>query len=353
MVLLKTGVSRRGGQRATLAEALAGHGNALNFVRLVLASAVILAHTWPLGGFGTSPWENISDVAVNGFFAISGFLIAGSRMRSGMAPFLWRRALRIFPAFWVCLAAVALVFSPVAARLADDHWSASSALRYVVTNAFLWIQQRGIAETLTGVPYPEAWNGSLWTLMYEFGAYVAAGFILSGPLARPRKVPVLLASLVGVLALELLARGPLAITTNLYLNGLRLAGFFLAGMVLWAVADRLPATPLLGVPSVLAIPALVLVGDVAYWIFGAIPTAYAVLWLGAVLPTRVGSVNDISYGLYIYAFPVQQLLAVLHVPERLGFWGFALTAWLLTLPLATASWFLVEKPALRLRRLIA
>ena len=81
----------------------------------------------------------------------------------------------------------------------------------------------------------------------------------------------------------------------------------------------------------------------------AIPFAYGLLWLGAVLPVRLGSVNDLSYGTYIYAFPVQQLLAVAGAHTVLGYWGFATVALLVTLVLAWLSWHLVEKPTLRLK----
>ena len=71
------------------------------------------------------------------------------------------------------------------------------------------------------------------------------------------------------------------------------------------------------------------------------------LLLGVVLPLqRVGAVNDISYGMYIYAFPLQQLMNELGA-NRLPV-GVSLTiAVAATVPFAAASWFFVEKPMLR------
>jgi peptidoglycan/LPS O-acetylase OafA/YrhL len=75
------------------------------------------------------------------------------------------------------------------------------------------------------------------------------------------------------------------------------------------------------------------------------------LYLGVVLPfARVGAVNDVSYGMYIYAFPLQLVLAVI-VGTTLPTWAFVLVSIAITAPFAAASWFLVEKPAMRLKRL--
>lgn len=338
--------------RGTIGNALSGRDNALNFVRLVLASAVIVGHTWPLGGFGSSAWEGISGAAVNGFFAISGYLIAGSRVRLSFLGYLWRRTLRIMPAFWVCLALTAFVFAPLTAAFNGERWVPGSALSYLTENALLRIGQWGIDDTLQSVPYAGVWNGSLWTLMFEFAAYLVAGAVLSVALVRRHRAVGLFFLLAAVLVILALARGPLAITTNLYLNGLRLAAFFVAGMALWSVAKKLPSTAWLGVPAIALVLATSQLPDVAYQVTSTLPMAYAVLWLGSALPVRLGVTNDLSYGIYIYAFPVQQMLAVVGAPAALGFWGYAVAAWLLTVPLAAASWWLVEKPAMTLRRLV-
>ena len=67
---------------------------------------------------------------------------------------------------------------------------------------------------------------------------------------------------------------------------------------------------------------------------------------------RVGSRNDISYGVYLFAFPLQQLMAVAGVPEAVGLVWFAVLSVAVTVPVAWASWLLVERPSMRLRRFI-
>jgi peptidoglycan/LPS O-acetylase OafA/YrhL len=79
--------------------------------------------------------------------------------------------------------------------------------------------------------------------------------------------------------------------------------------------------------------------------------AYPLLWLGIHLPfQKVGSRNDYSYGAYIYAFPVTVLLAIWNV-QRWGYPVFILLCIAGTVPFAVASWWLIEKRALSLKRL--
>src|SRR5690554_1974512 len=92
-------------KHTTLGSALQGRSNSLGVIRLVLALLVIVDHAFPLGGFGLDPvWEltrgqaSLGLLAVGGFFAISGYLIAKSGLSGDVVQFLWRRFLRIFPA---------------------------------------------------------------------------------------------------------------------------------------------------------------------------------------------------------------------------------------------------------------
>src|SRR5947209_465064 len=110
---------------SSLSAALRG-GNSLNAIRLVLAALVLVSHSWPLLGlpeptpvFG----ETLGSVAVAGFFAISGYLITGSRMKIGIVRFAWHRALRIYPGYWVVLVVTAFVLAPIVSFLADERWS--------------------------------------------------------------------------------------------------------------------------------------------------------------------------------------------------------------------------------------
>lgn len=270
-------------------------------------------------------------------------------MRHAFLPYLWRRALRILPAFWVCLIVIAAVIAPLTAAAIGETYELGSGISYVVHNAALYITQWGIDDTLLNVPYDRVWNGPLWTLFYEFGAYVFAGVILSVPALRRHGALSSGILLALIIIAQLLAHGPLEVTTNLYLNGLRLGAFFAAGMFFYFVRDRIALKSWLAPAALVVFVVLAVLGQ-AEW-YGQLPFGFLVLWVGAVLPIRIGSRNDISYGVYIWAFPIQQLIVVAGL-VWLGPWGTALLAFVLTVPVAWASWRLVEKPAMTLGRLV-
>ena len=333
----------------TFAERFNPRHNSLNALRLVLATAVIVSHSWPLGGFGQDPSparQSLGHWAVVGFFAVSGYLIAASRSRSTVRSFLAARLLRIYPGFLVCLLLVAFVAAPLSTTLgpalAHGHWTPSGGASYVAHNFVLKIEKDGVAGTLPKVPYGPAWDGSLWTLFYEFVCYLMVGALLSLP--RRWHGPVVAAAFV-VTAIG----AQLTVTkTGTAADFLSLAPVFLAGSLLYLYRDKVPVGWPYGVVALLLLPVIGWLNVVSS--IGAPVVVYACFWLGVVLPfQKVGKRNDISYGMYIYAFPVQQLLAQAGVYKH-GVGVFVVLSVLLTLPMATASWFAVERPALNLKK---
>ncbi|CUR56003.1 membrane hypothetical protein [metagenome] len=333
----------------SLGSALSARRNSLNFVRLVLACAVILGHTTLIGGYRPNALTDVSSIAVDGFFVLSGFLVAGSRMRLSGGRYLWHRVIRIMPAFWVSLVLVALAFSPLAAAISRESWQPSSALHFLSANWALTIKQRGIGATLQDVPFAGAWNGSLWTLEFEFMAYLLAGLLLASAIVR-RHLKVVVVVLTMITAAGAALAGPLEATSYYGFNAAHLFAGFAAGMALWAFRDTLPRnatiTGMCGALSVV----LYFQAPTLMYALAPLPLGYFLLSVGGSKRVLLGSVNDISYGAYIYAFPVQQLLVVLGV-HRLGYAALFVTALALTLCLAWLSWTFVERPALRLKNL--
>lgn len=335
--------------RTTLGQRLEGRDNALNFVRLCLASAVLVSHSFLLTETPAPLsilYPKSGELAVNGFFALSGYLIAGSRMRTTLAGFFWRRVLRIMPAFWVCLVVIAFGFAPVTAALAGETWSATSALTFVGRNILLVLGQTEIADTLRPGPGPGAvapdWSGPLWTLAWEFGMYIVCALALSVPALR-RRGALTSAAILGALwayaTILPLHKGDAWLTV-------RLGSFFAAGALCYFLRDHLPARWWVGGASAAGFLVLYRLGlDEPY---GAVFLAVLLLWLGAVLPVRIGATNDISYGIYIYGWPIERLL-VAAFPA----WSplpHLIVAGALTAALAAVSWFVVERRALRLKR---
>jgi peptidoglycan/LPS O-acetylase OafA/YrhL len=329
--------------RPTIGNSLAGKNNALNFVRLMLAASVLVSHSGVLGGFQPIANPNFGPIggyAVYGFFAISGYLIANSRMRMPILPYLWHRVIRIMPAFWVCIILTAFVFAPFAAWMLGEHWQPLSSVGYVLKNSALLMVQGGIHDTLLNQPNPITWNGSLWTLFYEFACYVGAAAVLSIPFVRKNPVP--------WLAGGLLAVGCFLAISDQRWDALRLASFFLAGMLFYFLRDRIPMKAWIAAASVVVFAAFYMLGIAPF--FGQIFFAYVMFWLGAVLPTRIGSRNDVSYGVYIYGWPVQQIVTILG-GAALGHAGHFAVSFIAVVGLGWLSWKLVESPALRFKDL--
>lgn len=332
--------------------------NSLNLIRLVLAAMVLAAHCYPLGGGGQAPLfrgQTLGTWAVFCFFAISGYLITASRFANPLGDYLVKRVVRIYPAFLVCNIVTAFVFAPAVrwARGGGLHalfTAPDSPASYVLNNITLKMNVWSIGGGPKHIPYPGAWDGSLWSLYYEFWCYLIIGAIaVFAVLRRPAAIG--FAFVLSVVVWANITRILAYVGGN---SDLRLLGqllpLFLGGALLQTMSSRLSLS--WRGALVAAISAVALVALVDDWgIQAASPMiAYLLLWLSTVLPSpTVIKRHDISYGFYIYAFPVQQLLATMGV-HKAGLVVFGLVAAAGTGVLAIASWVLVERPALELVR---
>ena len=333
--------------------------NGYGALRLVLAALVVVGHAYLLAGAGPDPLARLTDgradlqgAAVAGFFGVSGFLLAPGALRHSGAGYVRRRAARILPGFWVALGLTALVAGPLAYALADRRgypWvGADSALSYVAGNAGLLITQPTIGDATAGLPVGGFLNGSLWSLLPEALCYAV---LLGSAVLADRRGP-LLAVGAAVAALGLLAGhawvgGTASATLAGWASGpfLAVTGSFALGVAAaGAVARGLR-------PARLAIAgaALALLGLIALW--PGVGDAGVVLLLvggGALLRrgplTRVDGPVDVSYGVYLLAYPVQQLLVIALDLQPLAQAALAL---LLVLPLALGLRLAVELPAQR------
>lgn len=334
--------------------------NGLNVVRLGLAVLVLHAHAYYISGRGEGPHidgENFGGWAVFGFFVVSGYLITGSRWRNPLATYLVHRVARIFPAFVVCLVVMVVVVGPLGYLWAHGTLSgylttATTPANFLFSNAFLRVNAYDIAGTPTGVPYPGAWNGSLWTLYYEFLCYLIVGLLaLLGFMRRS------VWGLVAAWALSVLAYAGWAHGVGTLLGGnidaqflAKLLPLFLGGALVERLRHRLPLHGAAAAGSVAVVAASVWLLDGWGAQLTAPFLAYALIWFGSVLPIpALLRQHDISYGIYIYAFPVQQLLVIVGA-HTLPVLVYDLAALAVTVPLAIGSWLLVERPAMRWAR---
>ena len=336
----------------TLGTALDSRRNGLNAIRLAAATLVIVWHSFPLTGttFEAGPARQVlSRISVDAFFAISGYLITASWIRTPRwRDFLRARALRIFPAFWVSLIITAALLAPISTLLRTGVIPAElvpSAVRYVLSNSLLWVNQYDIAGTPANIPYPAVWNGSMWTLAWEFLCYL--GILLLGLMQLlERRLTLTLAFAAALIAVLATSYGPV---DNFYIvTGAHFGIMFLAGALVYQLRFRLPRSPVLMLVATVIVIASAWLPD--YRVISALPIAYLMIAIASygrhpALQLR----NDISYGTYIYAFPIQQLLAGAGLAAA-GVPLFAIVSILCTLPVAAASWFFIEKPALKLKK---
>ena len=321
----------------TLGERLKGRDNALNALRLAFAVLVIVSHSFALLELPEPTYASVplGGWAVAGFFAISGYLIPRARIHTDLRTFLTRRARRIYPAFWICCAVIAGVASPVAAHLTGASYQPRAALTYVLGNATTYLAQTNIgAETHRAPPHLNMWNGPAWTLVFELTCYLIAGAVLSLTSARRHQTAV---------ALTAYVIATTAAITSGNQHGLGwFVALFAAGWVVATRAEQVRPTPATtGLALFLALAAAAIHPTLA-----AVPLAYAVLGAGALLPVRQFRTNDISYGTYLYGWPIQQLLIVLGVDALAVFLPVAVTLAMLA---GTASWFLLERHLLARR----
>ncbi|WP_100814097.1 acyltransferase family protein [Microbacterium lacus] len=356
----------------SLGRALDGHRNSLGLLRLALATLVIFDHAFPLGGFGEDPfWQytrgqtSLGGIAVGGFFVISGYLIVKSGASADIIQFLWRRVIRIFPAFWGVLAFGAFVVGPLAwlrrgSELSDYFvWTSNGPFAYITANWTLTINNYGILDVFSGTPYGQqlggasVLNGSLWTLAYEWGCYMLVAVLaIAGVLSRARIiVPVLTGLVLVAQAISLAAPGSIAQVLPLLGDPqvLFLALAFLVGSTFGIYSDTVAFDDRIGIGAIAVFIATALTGG--FLTLGIVAGGYAVLYLAARLPRSVqwiGARNDYSYGVYVYGFLVQQSLAAAGANQ----WGYvpyvSLTI-VITFGLAWLSWHCLEKHALALK----
>lgn len=323
-------------------------------IRLFAALAVLYGHAFYLTGRSSMPsifGNEIATIAVKVFFVISGYLVTESWRRDpSPSRYLWRRGLRIFPGLFVNTLLCAFLLGPIVSMLPLADYLHSPLVPRYLENIILRPASLlpGVFNTL---PYPDAVNGSLWTLPVEFGMYlIAPVLVLWG---GGQKVRIL----IGCVAL---------CAASLYLNhiqpialgahgtpihdALNVAPYFLLGAA-WRIVAPQSVFNVQAALFALALLTLIPGNDTAYEIGFYLILPYAILSLALAKPAVMGwagRYGDFSYGVYIYAFPVQQTVALYFHTENRPMLN-SLLSLVPTLLIAAASWHLVEKRFLLLK----
>ena len=331
-----------------LGDYTAGRDNNIQLLRLLSAAGVIAFHSYAFTGHMENDpvWRATSDtnfgaLGVRCFFVLSGFLVTQSWLRHPRLPaFLAARVLRIYPALFAAVALTILLAglsSPLPwSRFLFDPITVDYAWR----NALAWQVRFNLPGAFATNPFPGASNGSLWTLPIELRLYVGVAIAgIAGILVRRNLCAAVLVALVALFALK-----PEWLPLEPSDHGVpELALLFALGSLAYVWRSTVPL-------SLAAALAAILFYAWNPLGFGRGPVATLILvlayhpWLKWPAFNRIG---DYSYGLYVYAFPVQQTI-VFRMPSLTAGELFVLS-FLATLVLAAASWHVLEKPALGLR----
>lgn len=334
-----------------------------------MAFAVIFSHAGPLAGFyggkdlgsQISTQQSLGGVAVGGFFFLSGFLITKSKMGSASTPrYFWRRIMRIFPAWWATLLVTAFVLGPIAFMqergTIDGYFNAQteSPWSYFYGNFTLLLRQNNIADMGTSLPYFQEsgaliWNGSAWTLAYEFGGYILIGILGIIGALKFRAVGGAVAAILIVMS-SIMWSG-LTYWSIPPFNDYRfllLMAPFAFGILFGLFAEKIPMHWAIAVAGLaLALTTYVLGG---YLVIGQFGFCYFLMWFAmrAKVFNRWERFGDFSYGIYIIAWPLMQFAAYFHL-EQAGWLVYHLVIVIGCHVYAFLSWHAIEKPAMGLK----
>jgi peptidoglycan/LPS O-acetylase OafA/YrhL len=304
--------------------------------------------TWSIPLFATQ-WKLPLLFLVPSFFALSGFLIAGSLERSTIPIFIGLRILRIVPALTVDTLLTMFIVGPLFTILTLREYFLNK-----MTWKYLWNIVGHIHYRLPGVfyhnPIPEIINGQLWTIPWEFACYATIVVLALVGIARSRRFFLIVAVIAPIVVLIILttldpgrfAPNPRAIapsSTDLVLC-------FLAGVAIYKYRDLIPHN--FGI-ALLCVVGYALVMNTPYaYVFTSLLVAYITVWAGVTNYHRTFIIKggDYSYGIYLYHMTLQQVLVSLGL---LTWYAVFIVALPLVTLIAAMSWRFVEKPALSLR----
>lgn len=332
----------------------AHRSNNLDALRLVGALAVIFGHAYHIVG---RPFENpvvagypVQTLGVIIFFSISGYLITASwsRTRNPVSYFA-ARSLRIFPALAVVVLVCMFVLGPLVTVLPTSQYFDAPNFWSYLGNVILRPQYE-LPGVWADQPYPNAVNGSLWTLPAEFFCYLLVPLVFVFP--KVARIPVIALLLAASVWYSQTPPLDSAVVWNSRISDNALMWvFFAMGAILRLLAERglkFRTDVAVGLLAVYLVAAGTLPQHTTKiaWIF----LPYVVLTIGlASTPyvRRASRYGDLSYGLYLWAFPVQQLVIDLWGVQRMSVNLVVVT--LITAALALASWHVVEHPSLKLK----
>jgi peptidoglycan/LPS O-acetylase OafA/YrhL len=333
-----------------------GVGPGFDALRLSLALSVVLVHCFAVAHYA----EPISDRLWDGplrpfllailpmFFGLSGFLVAGSALRTkSVATFFRLRLLRLAPALTVEVTMSALILGPLLTVLPLRAYFTDPLFLSYFGNIVGRVQFY-LPGMFTALPMPGVVNFNLWTLAPEYYCYLFMLLLMmSGVLYDRKKTTFVAAAMAIVFGIGNTGFG-VAEQSTIY-GAAMLLNSFVLGVAAYHWRDRIPVH---GALFVVAIAMLYVAWQFrGTALIGAVPMMYCVVYLGMQRLPRLNLLpkGDYSYGIYLYGFPIQQTLIYVF-PQLKVWWLLFPVSALATLALAMLSWHFIERPALAFRK---
>lgn len=334
-----------------------GKDNNFNLLRFLAAFAVLFGHCYALLGrpepLGLTLGMSIGSIAVDIFFISSGFLVGASLIqRQSVIDYLLARFFRIFPALWMMLLLVVLVLGAALSTFAlSEYYQDPQTYRHIAKSASL---VTGINFHLPGLfhdnPYPSVVNGSLWTMIYELSMYglLLLIWLSYHYLAKyfSRGLALCLTLLLGYFAYRTLAFRYILDARQF----MHLALMFFSGTLYYLARHYIPLKAVVAFIMVFVLALCAILDKSIFSVVYIVSLPYLVFSIAYLPSGTVRLFNrggDYSYGVYIYAFPLQQAVVAL-IPgievDRL----FVISS-AITLFCAVLSWHLLEKPVMAQR----
>jgi peptidoglycan/LPS O-acetylase OafA/YrhL len=330
--------------------------NNFDFLRLVFALLVVISHSYPLSGNSvthqflyeiTNGQIELSNIGLNGFFVISGYLIYQSLERSKtIINYLWKRVIRLFPALFVVLL-LTVILIPFVYHNSLPYIKNKEVFTYFVRNLTLYDVQYAVKGVFDNNVYPSAINGSLWTICYEFTMYLLLVFLFYIKNIKVKIVLLLLTLVFMIFSfIYLMDRyGLIQIFGMQAVHFFNLGSFFVAGAFLSVLKiEKVNFKPLLLVLVLIFI--IVSLKFNFYQNVKHILFTLFVILLGLIPNSTFSKINlfgDLSYGIYIYGFPIQQTLMYFF---KLSTYSLMAYSVLTAIFFGYLSWHLIEKKML-------
>lgn len=332
--------------------------NNFTFLRFFAASLVILSHSFVLYGLEEptlNGFATFGGMGVYIFFIVSGFLITKSWLNHpNILTYFRNRTLRIFPALIPAVLFTTFFIGPLVTTIDIKNYLTHPQTWEYMKNIFLFPIRFYLPGVFENNPYPNAVNGSLWTLPVEFFMYISVAIIgLTGLISKKVFVPLLISILIfldwSLISmpeynnLVILSFMPLVIS-------LKLAIFFFVGSFFYLYRENILIDVKIAFAALFLL--ILLLNSNYIYILSYFILPYLIIFFayyGNNFLKNFGTYGDFSYGLYIYAFPVQQ--TIIHFwNKQINLYIFMLAAFVITLSCAFISWKIIENPALEFKK---